>query len=58
MKIIQLWFTWPKPMFCVYSIITHKQLVSSLCSELPNSLNASLGLIGKPMYTHFQKPGH
>ena len=24
MKIIKLWFTWPKPGFCFYSILTHK----------------------------------
>ena len=58
MQIIKLWFTWPKPVFCFYSILTHKQLVSSLSSELPNSLNGSLGLVGKHMHTHFQKPGH
>ena len=58
MKIIKLWFTWPKPVFYFYSIITHKQLVSSLGSELANILNASQGLVGIPTHTHFQKQGH
>ena len=45
MNIIKLWFTWPKPVFCFYSIITHKQLVSSLGPELANILNDSQGLL-------------
>ena len=54
MKIIKLWFTWPKPVFCFYSVIPHKQLVSSLGSELANILNASLGLVGIPIHTHLK----
>jgi hypothetical protein len=49
MKIIKMWFTWPKPVFCFIQVVG---------SELANILNASQGLVGIPIHTHFQKPGH
>ena len=45
MKIIKMWFTWPKPVFCFIQVVG---------SELANILNASQGLVGIPIHMHLK----